>query len=49
MARYLLSALITPFPPQDNEATFRLRRISLDQAREARWATLAPLSSFPTC
>ena len=37
MARYLLSALITPFPASDIEATFRLKRLSLDEARE--WAS----------
>ena len=37
MARYLLSALITPFPADDREATFKLRRLSLDEAR--RWAS----------
>ncbi|PUA31020.1 MAG: hypothetical protein B9J98_08150 [Candidatus Terraquivivens tikiterensis] len=35
MARYLLSALITPFPPTENKATFEIERISLPTAK--RW------------
>ena len=34
MARYLLSALITPFPADEREAVFKLTRLSLDEARE---------------
>ena len=37
MARYLLSALITPFPASDIEAVFKLRRLSLDEAK--RWVS----------
>ena len=34
MARYLLSALITPFPPSCAEAIFKLKRLNLDEAKE---------------
>ena len=34
MARYLLSALITPFPSNEREATFKLVRLGIEEARE---------------